>query len=112
MDGPSQGLRLRIYTGEAHHWHGKSLHLALLEQAKKQGLSGGTVLRGIAGFGAHEQIHTARLVDIAPDLPMIVEFVDEEAKIRAFLPTVEELVQQGAATLEPVDVILYRKAKQ
>src|SRR5437870_2341034 len=109
MDAPSQGLRLRIYTGEAHRWHGKSLHLVLLEQARKQDLSGGTVLRGIAGFGAHEQIHSARLVDIAPDLPMIVEFVDDEATIRAFLPTVEELVQQGAVTLEPVEVILYRR---
>ncbi len=108
MDTPLQGVLLRIFVGESDTWHGKSLHSALVEAAKRQGLAGATVLRGVEGFGSHSRIHTARLVDIAPDLPMVIEIVDEEPKIEAFLPTVHELVQEGLVTLERVNVIVYR----
>lgn len=108
MDTPGQGVLLRIFVGESDRWHGKALHLALVEEARRQGLAGATVLRGIEGFGAHSRIHTARLVDIAPDLPIVVEIVDEEAKIQAFLPTVEAMVHEGLVTWERVNVIIYR----
>lgn len=108
METPLQGVLLRIFVGESDTWHGKSLHSALVEAAKQAGLAGATVLRGVEGFGAHSRIHTARLVDIAPDLPMVIEIVDEEEKIQAFLPTVHERVREGLVTLERVTVIVYR----
>jgi PII-like signaling protein len=108
MDGPTQALLLRIYIGESDRWHGKSLHQALVEESKRQGLAGATVMQGIMGYGAHSSIHMARLVDISPDLPIVVELVDEEAKIEAFLPTVEQMVDGGMVTLEHVQVQLYR----
>ena len=108
MNGPTRGLLLRIFIGESDRWHGKSLHHALVEEAKRQGLAGATVVQGIMGYGAHSRIHTARLVDISPDLPMVVELIDDEAKLRAFLPTVHEMVREGLVTLERVEVLLYR----
>jgi PII-like signaling protein len=108
MDSSAQGMLLRIFIGESDHWHGKSLHLALVEEAKRQGLAGATVLRGVMGYGAHSAIHSTRLVDISSDLPMVVELVDEEAKLEAFLPTVHEMVREGLVTLERVNVLIYR----
>ncbi len=102
-------MLLRIFIGESDRWQGKSLHQALVEEAKTQGLAGATVVQGIMGYGAHSRIHMARLVDISPDLPILVELVDEEAKIQAFLPTVERMVSGGMVTLEQVQVLLYRQ---
>lgn len=109
MDEQTQAVLLRIFIGESDRWHGKRLHQALVEEAKAQGLAGATVMQGIMGYGANSRaIHTARLVDISPDLPIVVELVDEEPKIRAFLATVEEMVSGGLVTLENVNVLLYR----
>lgn len=108
MNGPGQAVMLRVYIDEDDRWHGEGLHMALLKAAKKQGLAGGTVIRGMEGFGAHSRIHTARLVDLAPNLPLIIEIVDDEATIAAFLPTVREMVTEGLVTRERVDVLVYR----
>jgi PII-like signaling protein len=108
MNGPTEATLLRIFIGESDRWHGKGLHQALVEEARKQGLAGATVLQGIMGFGAHSRVHMARLVDISPDLPIVVELVDEEAKIQAFLPTVHAMVHEGLVTMERVSVLLYR----
>jgi len=108
MNGPGQGALLRIFVGESDKWHGEALHLALVREARRQGLAGATVLRGFEGFGAHSRIHTTRIVDIAPDLPMVIEIVDTEEHIQAFLPTVQEMVQEGLVTWERVNVIVYR----
>jgi PII-like signaling protein len=108
MDTPSQGVLLRIFIGDSDRWHGKSLHLALVEEARRQGLAGATVLRGMEGYGAHSRIHTTRLVELTSDLPIIVELVDAEEKIQAFLPTVEAMVREGLVTWERVNVIVYR----
>lgn len=108
MESSGQAVLLRIFVGESDTWHGKALHTALVEAAREQGLAGATVLRGVEGYGANRHIHTARLVDISPDLPMVVEIVDEEAKIQAFLARVEEMVGNGLVTLERVTVHLYR----
>lgn len=109
METPAQGVLLRIIVGESDTWHGKSLHRALVEEAKKQGLAGASVFHGIEGFGAHSRIHTARLVDITPELPVLIELVDEEAKIEAFLPAVEAMVLEGLVTWERVNVVVYRR---
>jgi hypothetical protein len=108
MNTPGQGVLLRIFISESDRWHGRSLHLALVEEAKRRGLAGATVLRGIEGFGAHSRIHTTRLVELSSDLPVVIEIVDEEEKIQAFLPTVEAMVQEGLVTWERVNVHVYR----
>jgi PII-like signaling protein len=104
----STNLLLRIFVGESDRWHGKSLHTAIVEEARARGLAGATVLRGVEGFGAHSRVHTARLIDVTPELPMVIEIVDEEHKIEAFLPLVREMVQEGLVTLERVNVIVRR----
>jgi uncharacterized protein len=96
---------LRIYTREDETWQGKSLHSALVEHARQSTIAGATVLRGIEGYGADRRIHTARLIDISPQLPMIVEFVDEGQKLRDFLASVEEMLGSGLATLQQVEVV-------
>lgn len=74
-------IRLRIYVRESESWHGKALHLALIEAARDQGLAGATALRGLEGFGSNRRLHVPRLVDLDPKLPVIVEIVDEESRL-------------------------------
>ena len=99
---------LRIFIGESDHWQGKPLHTALVEKAREQGLAGATVLRGIEGFGAKSVIHTSRLLELSTDLPIVIEIVDREDRLRVFLDTVHDMVHGGLATLERAQVIFYR----
>jgi uncharacterized protein len=108
MDSSGQATLLRIFVGESATWHHKSLHSAIVEEANKQGLAGATVLRGIEGYGAKHRIHTARLIDVTPELPIVIEIVDEEPKIAAFLPVIDEMMSSGMVTLERVTVHIYR----
>jgi uncharacterized protein len=108
MDAYGEATLLRIYVGESDTWHHKSLHTAIVEEAHKLGLAGATVLRGLEGYGASGHIHSARLVDISPDLPIVIEIVDEEDKIQSFLPVVDEMMSAGLVTLERVTVHIYR----
>jgi PII-like signaling protein len=101
-------LRLRIYTGERDTHKGRSLHEVILESARREGLAGGTVFRGLAGFGANSVVHTARVLRLSEDLPVVVEIIDDAAKIEAFLPRVEALLAEGLVTVDPVRVLLYR----
>jgi len=111
MESGSQAVLLRIFIGESDHWHGKPLHTAIVQAAREQGLAGATVLRGSEGFGARSVIHTARLLDLSTDLPIVIEIVDREDRLMAFLETAKEMVQDGLATLERVQVIFYRHGK-
>lgn len=106
-----EGHLLRIFIGETDKHEGKPLYEWLLQEAKKAGLAGGTVLRGMAGFGATSRIHTAKLLDLSADLPIIVEIIDELAKIEAFLPVVDGAIKEGLATVEKVHIRLYRNGK-
>jgi PII-like signaling protein len=108
MDPGSEAILLRIFIGESDHWHGRPLHLALVEKAREQGLSGATVLRGMEGFGAASVIHTLRLLELSSDLPIVVELVDFEAKIKRFLESVDEMIEDGLVTTERVRVEIYR----
>lgn len=108
MENETEAVLLRIFIGESDHWHGKPLHLAIVEEARRQGLAGATVLRGIEGFGARSVIHTTRLLELSTDLPLVVEIVDREDRLMAFLETAKEMVEQGLATLERVRVVFYR----
>ena len=108
MKIPSEGKLLRIFIGEADRWHGQPLYQAIVEEARKRGLAGATVLKGFVGFGAHSRLHTSTILRLSTDLPVIVEIVDAAEKIEAFLPSLDDMVQEGLVTLERAEVILYR----
>lgn len=108
MKPGSEAVLLRIFIGESDHWHGRPLHLALVEKAREEGLAGATVVRGMEGFGARSVIHTTRLLELSGDLPIVVEIVDAEDKVEAFLAHVHEMVEDGLVTLERVRVVFYR----
>ncbi|HEU4674107.1 MAG TPA: DUF190 domain-containing protein [Candidatus Limnocylindrales bacterium] len=102
------GLLIRIYIGESDQWHGRPLYEAIVHLLRERGLAGATVLRGIEGFGANAHIHTTRILRLSEDLPVLVEVVDEEERIRAILPELDAMVSDGLITLERVEVIAYR----
>ena len=106
IDGPA--LLVRIYVGEADHHGGKPLYQAIVELLRARGLAGTTVLRGIEGFGANARLHTTRLLRLSEDLPVLIEAVDTEERIRAILPELDEMVGDGLITLEKVEVLAYR----
>jgi hypothetical protein len=98
---------MRIFIGESDIFEGKALHMALLELFKRKGMAGATVLRGIAGFGAHSKIHSAHLLQLSQDLPVIVEIVDSQEHLDGTLPEVEKMMSGGLITLEKARVIHY-----
>jgi PII-like signaling protein len=102
-----EGLLLRVYVGESDRWTGRPLHEVLLLEARARGLAGATVLRGVAGFGAHSRIHTAKVLRLSEDLPIVVEIVDREDRVRAFLPVCDEMIGEGLITLERVEILKY-----
>ncbi|WP_038055302.1 DUF190 domain-containing protein [Thermus amyloliquefaciens] len=99
---------LRIFVGESDRHGGRPLYEAIVLEAKRRGLAGATVFKGFMGFGAHSRIHTAKVLQLSEDLPVMVEIVDTEEKIRAFLPVLDEMVKEGLVTLEKVEVIRYQ----
>jgi len=103
-----EGQLLRVFIGESDRWEGKPLHEAIVKRARREGLAGATVLRGRLGFGANSVVHTAKILRLSEDLPMVVEIVDQAERIRAFLPALEEMVEEGMITLEKVRIIAYR----
>lgn len=102
------GLLVRIYLGESDHWQNKPLYQAIVERLRERGLAGATVLRGIEGFGAKQHLHSTRILSLSEDLPILIEAVDTEEKIRAVLPELDEMLGDGMITLEKVDAITYR----
>ena len=111
--GPSDeargtGLLVRIYLGESDQWHGRPLYQAIVEHLRRHGLAGATVLRGIEGFGAKQHLHSTRILSLSEDLPILIETVDTEKKIRAVLPDLDNMVADGLITLERVEIISYR----
>jgi uncharacterized protein len=105
---PEEGCLLRVFIGESDRHDGKPLYEWLVLQAREQGLAGATVLRGIEGFGAHSRLHTAKILRLSEDLPIVVEIVDTREKIDAFLPMVDLAVGEGLVTLEKVAIRFYR----
>lgn len=108
MKLPSEGYLLRIYLGESDRWHHKPLYEAIVLKARELGMAGATVLRGPMGFGANSRLHTAKILRLSEDLPLIIEIVDKKERIDAFLPYIDEMVREGLVTIEPVHIILYR----
>jgi hypothetical protein len=106
---PENGVLLRIFIGESDQEPGRDRPLfeAIVRRAREAHLAGATVLRGPMGFGRHSRMHTSKLLELSTDLPILIEIVDAEEKVEAFLPTVDELVTEGLVTLEAVRIVRY-----
>jgi PII-like signaling protein len=106
ITGP--GKQLRIFIGESDRWHHRSLADALLEMLREEGLAGATVLHGVAGFGAHSRIHTAHVLRLSEDLPIVIEVIDRPDRIEKVMPRLDEMVQEGLVVVSDVEIVLYR----
>jgi uncharacterized protein len=108
MDLPVESVLLRIFIGESDRHAGRPLHEAIVLKARELHLAGATVLRGGMGFGRSSRLHTNKILRLSADLPLVIEIVDSEEKINAFLPVIEPMLGGGLATLEKVRVVHYR----
>ena len=108
MHIPEDGYLLRIFVGESDKHGHHTLYEAIVLKAREMGLAGATVSRGVMGFGKHSIIHTAKILRLSEDLPMIVEIADSLENIERFLPTLDEMIKDGLVTLEKVRVIQYK----
>ena len=108
MKIPRDGCLLRIFIGESDRWQGRPLYEAIVLKARELHLAGATVLRGPMGFGATSRLHTAKVLRMSEDLPMIIEIVDSQDKIDELMPHIDQMVTEGLVTLERVQVIQYR----
>jgi len=111
MNLPKYGKLLRIFIGESDKHDGMPLYEWIVREAREQGLAGATVLRGLEGYGAHSRLHTAKILRLSTDLPVVVEIVDTEEKIEAFLVAIDPAIGEGLATLEKVEVHFYRSGE-
>lgn len=102
-----RALRLTIFIGEDDVWHHKPLYHEIVRRAREAGLAGATVIRGSEGYGASSTIHTTRILDLAEDLPLVVIIVDAADRIRDFLPQLDDLITEGMAVLDEVEVLRY-----
>ena len=110
MKLPEEGMLLRIFIGESDKYKDKTLYEAIVLRAREMNMAGVTVTRGIMGFGADSRVHTAKLLRLSEDLPVVIELVDTEDNINRLLPFLDENVTEGLITLEKVKVIKYRHA--
>src|SRR5207302_3274378 len=99
MNLPRDAMLLRIFIGESDRWQGRPLYEAIVLKARELHLAGATVLRGPMGFGAHSHLHTAKILQLSEDLPIIIEIVDGKAKIDELLPEIDAMMQDGLITL-------------
>ena len=108
MQIPTDAVLLQIFIGESDRWEHKPLYEALVLKARELHLAGATVLRGPMGFGKASRVHTAKILRLSMDLPLVIEIVDSEEKINSFLPELEKMMGGGLVTLEKVKVLHYR----
>jgi PII-like signaling protein len=108
MHIPEDGYLLRIFVGESDKYGHRPLYEAIVLKARETGLAGATVLRGVMGFGKHSVLHTAKILRLSEDLPMVIEIADSLEHIEHFLPTLDEMISDGLVTLERVRVIQYK----
>ena len=111
MHIPEEAQLLRIFIGESDRWKGLPLYEAIILKAREMGIAGATMLRGLMGYGANSRIHTAKILRLSEDLPIVVELVDGREKVSALLPVIQEMVGDGLITLEDVRVLQYRSGK-
>lgn len=108
---PEEGLLLRIFIGESDKYQRLPLYQWIVRKARESGLAGATVFRGLEGYGARSHLHTAKLLRLSSDLPIVIEIVDTDDKIEKFMPLIDEAIKDGLATLEKVRIRLYRSGK-
>ena len=108
MTIPEDGYLLRIFVGESDRHAHHPLYEAIVLKAREEGLAGATVLRGLMGFGKHSVLHTAKILRLSEDLPMVVEIVDSLEKVEKFLPLLDEMISDGLVTVEKLRVIQYK----
>jgi PII-like signaling protein len=105
---PTEATKLTIYIGDSDRHGRKPLHLAIVELLHEEGISGATVLHGIEGYGSHKRIHTARILDLSGDLPLVIVVVDRPGKIEAVLPKLDGIIGEGLVTTEDVRIVISR----
>ncbi len=103
----SPALRLTIVVGESAQWHHHPVYTEIVHRAHAAGLAGATVIHGIEGYGASRHLHTSRILSLSEDLPVLILIIDEEKKVRDFLPQLDELVTRGLVVLDGVEVVRY-----
>jgi len=108
MQIPHEAVLLRIFIGESDRWHHQPLYEAIVLKAREMHLAGATVLRGPMGFGKSSRLHTAKILRLSMDLPLVIEIVDSEEMIQTFLPVIDEMMGGGLLTMEKVKVMDYR----
>ncbi|MBP8605921.1 MAG: DUF190 domain-containing protein [Phycisphaerae bacterium] len=108
MQLPSEAQLLRIFIGEADRFGGKPLYEAIVHLARQKGMAGATVVRGLMGFGAHSRMHTAKILRLSEDLPIVIEIVDKPERIKDLLAELDGMIKEGLVTLEKVTVFAYR----
>lgn len=108
MQIPHEAVLLRVFIGESDRWEHKPLYEAIVLKAREMHLAGATVLRGPMGFGKSSRLHTAKILRLSADLPLVIEIVDSEEKIQSFLPVLDPMMGGGLLTMEKVRVIQYR----
>lgn len=108
MKLPEEGVLLRVFVGESDQYRSKPVYEQIVLKARELDMAGATVVRGIMGFGATSRIHTAKLLRLSEDLPVVVEVVDTEANIERLLPFLDEVIQEGLVTIERARIIKYR----
>ncbi|HWO02459.1 MAG TPA: DUF190 domain-containing protein [Blastocatellia bacterium] len=111
MQIPEEAQLLRIFIGESDKWKGLPLYEAIILKAREMGIAGATMLRGLMGYGANSRIHTAKILRLSEDLPIVVELVDGREKMSVLLPVIQEMVGDGLITLEDVRVLQYSSGK-
>lgn len=108
MEIPEDAILLRIFVEESRKWHHQPLYEAIVLKARDMHLGGATVLRGPMGYGKSARLHTAKILVLSNNLPLVIEIVDSEEKINAFLPVVDQMIESGLVTMEKVKVLHYR----
>jgi PII-like signaling protein len=108
MQIPEDAISLRIFIGESDRWEGKPLYETIVLKARELHLGGATVLRGPMGYGKTSRLHTAKILNLSTDLPLVIEIVDSETAINAFLPVLDKMITGGLVTMEKVKVLHYR----
>ena len=108
LQNPEDAVSLRIFIGESDRWEHRPLYEAIVLKAREMHLGGATVLRGPMGYGKTSRLHTAKILNLSTDLPLVIEIVDSEASINAFLPVLDQMITGGLVTLEKVKVLHYR----
>lgn len=111
MITPQDGCLLRVFIGESDKKDGMSLYEWIIRRAKQDNIAGATVLRAIEGYGSHNFIHTTKILQLSTDLPVIVEIMDTDEKIKAFMPILDEVVHNGLVTMEKIQMRFYRSTE-